>query len=95
MKQIDIFGNEVDVETIIEKKQKKRLTIKEKFRQIHGFKEGFKCANCIYFWCDSHNNKNYYKCKKIGISNSNATDIRLKDIACNLFEGVKDDGKDR
>lgn len=73
------------------KNKKKRLTIKEKFRQIHGFKEGFKCANCIYFWCDSHNNKNYYKCKKIGISNSNATDIRLKDIACNLFEGVKDD----
>lgn len=91
MKQIDIFGNEVDVETIIEKKTKKRLTIKEKFRQIHGFKEGFKCANCIYLWCNFHNNKNYYKCEKIGISNSKATDIRLKDIACNLFEGVKDD----
>lgn len=91
MKQIDIFGNEVDVETIIEKKRLKRLTIKEKFRQIHGFKEGFKCANCIYLWCNFHNNKNYYKCKKIGISHSKATDIRLKDIACNLFEGVKDD----
>lgn len=84
MKQIDIFGNEVDI--IIEKKQKKRLTIKEKFRQINGFKKGYKCYNCIYLDCVCYNGKNYYKCKKIGITSSKATDVRLKDIACNLFK---------
>lgn len=90
MKQLDIFGNLVDIETIIEEQNKqKKQTIKQKFREIYGFKNGYKCANCIYLYCRFHNNRNYYKCEKMGLSHSIATDIRLKDVACNLFEKAK------
>lgn len=92
MKQIDIFGNEVDIKNVIKKDKQKRLTIKENFRNKHGYKKGYKCSDCIYFCCSSYHNKNYYKCKIMGISSSKATDIRLKDVACNLFKGgIKDD----
>lgn len=40
MKQIDIFGNEVDIKNVIKKDKQKRLTIKENFRNKHGYKKG-------------------------------------------------------
>lgn len=88
MKQVNIFGEEVPVEKIVttDNSSKGPIPIKTKFRSIHGFKEGFKCKNCKFLENRSYSYKNYYKCSKMGISGGPGTDIRLKDIACNLYE---------
>lgn len=88
MKQLDIFGNEIDIEEInqqIKKQRFNRLSIKGIFRRMHGYDQNNNCRDCIYCIC-YRKNRNYYKCKKIGISSSEATDIRLRDCACDLFE---------
>lgn len=41
------------------------------------------CKHCVKVQCGS---RAHYKCKMMGISSSDATDIRLKDIACRFFE---------
>lgn len=89
MKQLDIFGKEIDVEKLNKELKKTviiRPTIKGKFRMIYGYDETKKCKDCVYCECLHYNNKNYHKCSKIGFSNSKATDIRLSDYACRLFE---------
>lgn len=89
MKQLDIFGNEIDVE-IINTETKKvrggRLSIKDTFRKIHGYNKDNYCKNCHFCICDTYRNRKYYKCYKLGLSSSEATDIRLKDYACDLFK---------
>jgi len=82
MKQIDIYGNEVEVvDTPIEHK-----TMKQKFREKHGFIQGKYCKDCKFHHRFDYHYKYYHKCEKLGMSNSEATDIRLKDIACKLYE---------
>lgn len=64
-----------------------RQTIKSEFRCGAGYDAQHICKQCKYCircQCGSHA---HYKCKRMGISSSTATDIRLKDIACTLFEG--------
>lgn len=93
MKQLDIFGKEIEVEKLNEELKKQtisRSTIKGKFRMLYGYDETNRCKDCVYHKCLHYNNKNYHKCKMIGISNSEATDIRLKDFACNLFKKRED-----
>lgn len=89
MKQLDIFGNEVDIE-IINAETKKvrggRLSIKDTFRKIHGYNKSDYCKNCYFCICNTYRNRKYYKCYNLGLSNSEATDIRLKDYACDLFK---------
>ncbi len=91
MKQIDIFGNETDIADIQynENSKKGAIPIKIKFRNAYGYKDGYYCKNCKHFGVIYHNLKNYYKCEKIGISSSSATDIRVKDTACRLYEEEK------
>lgn len=83
MKQIDIFGNEVEPIDLLPLPKK---TIKEKFREQYGYLYGKICKDCKYHKRFDYHHKYYHKCEKIGISNSEATDIRLKDVACNLYE---------
>lgn len=83
MKQYDIFGNEVEVEDLLPPPKK---TLKEKFREQNGYLFGKYCKTCKYHHRFDYHYKYYHKCEKIGISNSKATDIRTKDIACNLYE---------
>lgn len=83
-KQLDIFGVEHDVIDIDKKSTKK--SIKEKFRNNYGYKNGEFCKNCKFHHRLEYHYKYYHKCEKIGISNSVATDIRLSDIACSLFQ---------
>ena len=91
MKQLDVFGNEVDyfeLNKIVPKE-----TIKERFRRINGYAQDKFCRDCKYFKMFSYNRKKYYKCEKIGVTQSQATDIRLKDCACKLFnEVINNDG---
>lgn len=62
------------------------MTIKSKFRMSAGYDTFHRCKDCKYcinLQCGAHS---HYKCKKMGITGSAATDIRLKDYACRLFE---------
>lgn len=87
-KQIDIFGNEISVIDIknIGNKHLGKKSIKQKFRENYGYKKDFYCKDCDYFKEYYINGKKYFKCQKVGITSSSATDIRKKDIACNLYE---------
>ncbi|WP_279159603.1 hypothetical protein [Thomasclavelia cocleata] len=89
MKQLDIFGNEIDIKTInaeVKKQRSGRLSIKDTFRKLHGYNKGNYCKNCHFCICNTYRNRKYYKCYNLGLSNSEATDIRLKDYACDLFK---------
>lgn len=85
MKQIDIFGNEIDIDEIPVPEIKGRKSYKTMQEQYGEFK-GFKCGNCKHCINFEYHNKSYYKCEKWIISNSEATDIRLKNTACKKFE---------
>lgn len=96
MKQLDIFGKEIDVAELQEKEKKCiKSSIKSRFRQFHGYDKANRCKNCIHHKCIHDYGKRFHKCTKIGITNSEATDIRLKDFACNLFKKGDDVNNDR
>ena len=84
MIQFDIFGNEVEVEEIpiIKQGRPKTKTMQEKYGELHGFI----CGNCKHCLKLNYHNKTYYKCELWYISNSEASDIRLKNIACRKYE---------
>lgn len=83
-KQINIFGfEEVDKKS---NKSKKQLTMKEKFRQRHGYKDGFLCKNCVHFKEYFYHSRHYFKCELLGETNSTASDVRKKDVACRLYK---------
>ena len=84
--QLDIFGNEVPLSYATDRSTGKTRTYKAKFRNTYGYKEGYRCKNCRYFKSFYYNDKHYFKCEKLGITNSEATDIRKKDVACWLYE---------
>ena len=87
--QLDIFGEAKPLSEIISSTKPLlhggRITKKSLFRSINGYKNGFYCKNCIYFKEMRYNHK-YFKCEKLGITASQATDIRKNDIACNLYK---------
>lgn len=62
-------------------------SIKEAFRAAHGKRDDGKtcgtCGKCVRMRCGR---RNVYKCLNMGITASAATDIRLKDKACDLWE---------
>jgi hypothetical protein len=84
MKQIDLWGNEVELENV--KIKSKRPTIKSKFRESHGVIKNRYCKNCKHFIQYDYGRRRYFKCEMMGISSSSATDIRKSDKACRLYE---------
>ena len=83
--QMDIFGDAIAVEDIATREP--RSSIKSRFRKMYGFDEEHRCANCIHLIANKRD-RTYYKCEVMGLSASEATDIRLKDIACKRWEKV-------
>lgn len=89
MKQLDIFGNEIDVEEICQYKipgRKKFITMQEE----HGQLPGKTCKTCKYLQKWHYHSKNYYKCELWRNSNSSATDIRLKNNACKKYQAMEE-----
>ena len=83
--QLDIFGDMTPVEEAYDTKQKE--TLKMRFRKIHGYDETHQCRDCIYL-CKYHaGTRNVCKCNWMGITASEATDIRESDPACDKWEG--------
>lgn len=87
-KQLDLFGNEVDIKQVnYEKKKGRKETIKEVFRRVNGYDKNHICRNCVHLLrMHIRSGRYYYKCELIGTSSSEATDIRLKDYACGRYE---------
>lgn len=61
------------------------ITIKAQFRHLFGYDTSHKCKECAHC-VGVRANRTHYKCEKMGITHSAATDIRLKDDSCRLFE---------
>jgi len=80
--QYDIFGNLVPIEEIVSKKPSKKF---KTMQEMFGLIEGKTCKTCTYLEKREWQNT-YYKCKKWHLSHSNATDIRLKNKACGMYE---------
>lgn len=63
------------------------VSIKKAFRAAHGERDDGKtcgtCGKCVHMVCGK---RSVYKCINMGITASTATDIRLKDKACDLWE---------
>lgn len=86
MKQIDIFGNERDVEPIKTGGRKPY----ERMQEMHGYTEGKTCSTCKHLICHVRSRR-WYKCSLWMVSSSQATDIRLKDRACGKYEKETED----
>ena len=80
--QMDIFGNAVSVDEI---RSKEHGTIKSRFRKMYGFDDEHICKDCKYC-VYTERDRRWYKCLLMGVSASEATDIRLKDTACTRWE---------
>lgn len=65
-------------------------SIRDTFRREWGYDYDHLCRSCMYCRAVQAGQRRVYKCVKMGISASVATDIRLKDVACKLF--VTDEG---
>jgi hypothetical protein len=91
--QLDIFGNEISV-TELEKQfqetqQKQRKRYKP-MQELYGLTQGKTCKTCKHCLKIDYHCKTYYKCELWVISNSEATDIRLKNNACGKYESESD-----
>lgn len=82
MSKIRNYTIDGDIKTVnvIEPKTKK-----ERFRAKYGVDKGNICRDCIFRRTIDYHNKRYFKCSKLGMTRSTATDIRLSDPACNQF----------
>ena len=84
IEQGNIFGGfEAVDESFLNPKGKQ--SIKQRFREMYGYDAEHICKNCKYCVYTERGRK-YYKCRLMGVSASEATDIRLKDVACGMWE---------
>lgn len=93
MKNIDLFGNEVDVPDP-PRGRRKTPTMQQMFGTI----EGKTCKSCKHCFGYTQS-KTWYKCELWlrlafpGHGHSEASDIRLKNPACGKYEEDKTDGQ--
>lgn len=82
IENFDIFGN------VTEPPEPKREGNRYRtMQELHGVKEGnHTCKTCEHCVGYHYHGKRYYKCELWIVSNSEATDIRLKNPACNKYE---------
>lgn len=79
----DLFGGETPISKPPHgpyEKRKKQL----QYREAEAGSEK-RCENCAHLIKKNFHGRNYYKCELIGMSSSEATDIRLKNT-CNRFK---------
>lgn len=57
----------------------------ELMHEVFGKDPEHKCNECSNFICYRWNHKNYYKCKVYADTDSEASDWRIKYIACGMF----------
>ena len=84
-KQLDIFGGEIDME----EKPRARGRKYKRMQELHGTITGKTCKTCEHLLVRNYHGRIYFKCEMWVISNSQSTDIRLKDTACGKYEEGK------
>jgi hypothetical protein len=82
MKQYNIWGGEDEVKPRVEKRGRPKL---KTMQESYGTYAGHTCKECQHCLKLDYHDYSYYKCEKWIISHSSATDIRLKNKACNMF----------
>ena len=79
----DLFGNEVHPPKTIPRHGYKRLKYARGYKRSNDPIRRCKyCRHCVKVY---GNTRDYYKCRLIGISSSEATDIRLRNV-CMLWD---------
>lgn len=82
--QLDMFGGSTPLSELPTPHggRKKYPTM----QQIHGTLEGKTCKTCSHCIRYHYHDRTYFKCELWYLSNSEATDIRLKNTACKKYE---------
>lgn len=88
MEDINLFGEvqkyyEPEKDVVLSPYQ--RLKQQMRYRKANPLKGESYCKHCNYCIRMGYHDKVYYKCELIGISNSEATDIRVKNT-CDRFK---------
>lgn len=83
IRQIDVFGNEISIEDLPKPTGGRKY---KTMQQMYGELPNSKCGDCKHCLKIRYHNKTYYKCELWYMSSSEATDIRLKNVACKKFE---------
>ena len=81
-KSINLFGEMQEMDS------KEPRSIYQRFKSMNHYQESDNvesCKSCINLLKMECHNKNYYKCKLMGVSHSEASDIRLKMI-CHKYK---------
>lgn len=83
-----LFGEEIEY---FPPEQPKTLGKYQAWKLTHKYRKSeskdIRCKNCEHLCSGEYHNKNYHKCELMGISHSEATDIRVGYV-CNLFKAV-------
>ena len=84
-KQLDIFGGETEIQ------EQPRTSGRryKRMQEIHGTIAGKTCKTCEHLLIYGYHGNRYFKCGLWINSASQATDIRLKDTACGMYEEDK------
>ena len=80
-KSINLFGELQEMDVSAPKSVYQRFKSMNHYRESTGHS---RCKNCLYLLKMEYHGKNYYKCELMGVSNSEATDIKLK-MVCNKW----------
>ena len=89
MKVVNLFGEVVDTEKIKEYKQSSPYQrFKQRWQYRQSDNKDRRCKNCKYHHRLEYHNKYYHKCELLGISHSEATDVRVSCV-CNRFEVIE------
>lgn len=59
-------------------------------QEIYGTLDGKRCKNCKYFETHYYSRRKYFKCELMGISSSEASDIRANRTACKKYIEVEE-----
>ncbi len=88
IEQLDIFGGSTPLEDLSQPSKPNGRKYKT-MQQLYGTIAGKTCKSCKHHVCYNYHDKNYHKCELWHVSNSAATDIRLKHLACGKYEETK------
>ena len=87
MSPIDLFGKDTPIITINPNVHESSY---QRYKRIYKYKKSKdpvkKCLNCVHMRGYEYHDRIYYKCKKIGVSNGAATDIRLSYVCTQFLE---------
>lgn len=81
MKNFNLFGGEDEIlegqKTFTQLSKYQKFKVRNHYRKADG---SARCWNCEQYLKFNYHDKNYHKCRLIGVSNSEATDIRMNNV---------------